>query len=309
MVRDGYGPIAPVNGILLLDKEPGPSSAQTLNGVKKRLRGVKVGHLGTLDPFATGLLVCLLGRATRIAPLLSGGRKIYSGEFMLGLTTDTDDGTGAVLSRSDPRVSGAMVCEAAQTFSGCIEQVPPRYSAVHVDGRRAYAYARAGEEVTLTARSVEVEILAIDTVSLPVVRFRIQSSAGFYVRAWARDIGRQLGCGAALMSLRREASAPFCVASAVTPSAVDADKVLPWFAAFSALPSVEVTPLQLGQLAQGDLRACKELGEQLTNESLALYKCAGFPCGLLSCTDQGWRIKLHVGLDEVGSPLPANQIS
>ncbi len=220
-----------MHGFLLLDKPAGVSSAAALAPVKRSLpRGVRVGHAGTLDPFATGLLIVLLGDATRLASLATGLPKEYEATVRFGEETDTLDPTGVVVSRADP--GGApppALAGAVASFAGERLQEPPAYSALKVGGRRAYRLARAGEAPALAPRPVHIRRIAIAAVRWPDVDVALQCSAGTYVRAVARDLGRAIGLPARLESLRRSAIGPFRAEAAVRPapdSSVDAPAAL-----------------------------------------------------------------------------------
>jgi tRNA pseudouridine55 synthase len=191
--------------------------------VARRALGAKrIGHLGTLDPFAAGLLVLLVGRATRLARFAAGWLKSYEGVIRLGTETATDDATGAVVRASDAwrTLTPDAVARVLAEFQGAYEQRPPAFSAVKVAGERAYRRARRGETVTLAPRHVEVRALAVETLALPDLRFRATVTAGTYLRGLARDVGERLGCGAHLAALTRTAVGPFHLADAVAPEAV-----------------------------------------------------------------------------------------
>lgn len=189
--------------------------------VRRALGEQRVGHLGTLDPFAKGLLVLVVGRATRLAPFAADWPKTYEGVIRLGVSTDTDDLTGAVVATAPwTRITPAQLADVIGSFRGVYEQRPPAYSAVKIEGERAYRRARRGEAVELTPRPVEVRELEILEAAVPDLQFRTTVSAGTYVRSLARDIGAKLGCGAHLTALRRTAVGPLRVADAVAPEAV-----------------------------------------------------------------------------------------
>lgn len=207
------------SGILLIDKSAGLSSAQVLNRLKYNLKIKKIGHAGTLDPFATGLLVCLVGKATKLASLAEGGTKVYSGEIQFGLVTDTDDITGNVVSRSDIIPDEAAVVAAAVEFVGLLDQVPPAVSAIHINGERAYVRVRRGESVVIPTRQVRIESFVIRKQSASNYWFEVRCGKGTYIRALARDLGEKLGMGATLAALRREYSAPFSVTDACSMEA------------------------------------------------------------------------------------------
>ena len=202
----------------------GPTSHDVVDRVRRTVGTDRVGHLGTLDPFASGLLVIMVGRATRLAPFAAGWPKAYDGVIRLGATTDTDDATGATVASSLAwqGLDRARVEEALDAFRGTYDQRPPAYSAVMVAGERAYRRARRGEGVELRPRRVEVTELEIERFGLPDVGFRATVSGGTYLRSLARDVGAALGCGAHLAMLRRTRVGPFQLEDAVAPDEVTA---------------------------------------------------------------------------------------
>jgi len=208
-----------VNGVLVIDKPV----AWTSHDVVAKVRGVtgvkKVGHLGTLDPAATGALPLVMGRATRFARWLGRGRKEYEGKIVLGVETDTYDADGRVTAETDPsRLTREDIEKAFSVFRGRIRQVPPMYSAVKRSGTPLYKLARKGITVERPPREVEIFDLRVLDVSLPDVSFKVSCSAGTYVRTLCHDIGRLLGCGAHLGGLRRTASGVFSITEAVPPT-------------------------------------------------------------------------------------------
>jgi len=190
--------------------------------VRRVLGTDRVGHLGTLDPFAAGLLVIVVGRATRLAPFTRGWAKVYEGVIRLGTVTTTDDATGAPVTTSDTwrDADAAGVERALAALRGTHDQQPPAYSAVKVAGERAYRRARRGEAVALPTRRVEVMELELLRFAPPDVAFRARVSAGTYLRSLARDVGAALGCGAHLASLTRTAVGTYALREAVAPEAV-----------------------------------------------------------------------------------------
>ena len=181
-----------------------------------------MGHLGTLDPFAEGLLVVVVGRATRLATFAAGWTKAYDGVMRLGVTTDTDDATGAVLKTEAVAVTAQQLSTALAGFRGGYDQRPPAYSAVKIAGERAYRRARRGEVVEPAARKVDIEELELVEYTAPDARFRATVGGGTYLRSLARDVGAALGCGAHLIALRRTAVGPLRLEEAVAPDAVTA---------------------------------------------------------------------------------------
>ena len=222
--------------------------------VRRALRTRAVGHTGTLDPFATGLLVVLVGRATRLARFLDGQPKTYLATARLGIATDTDDLTGVPLEGGSGR-SGAGADEigaALAGFRGPHLQRPPAYSAKHVGGERSYALARRGEAVALEPVAVTVHAIDLVSVAGADVTFRVAVSAGTYIRAIARDLGERLGTGAHLVSLRRERIGSLDVRDAVALDAISAETELrPPQAALAHLPVHGVDANGAADVAQG----------------------------------------------------------
>ncbi len=207
----------PYDGIILVDKEEGKTSFDVVRGVRRLLKVKKVGHAGTLDPFATGLLIILLGQGTKLSSYLMVGDKTYRATMRLGVETDTQDLTGRVVSRGlVPELEPESIRKVARRFVGEIEQIPPLFSALNYRGRRAYELARQGIKMDLQKRKVKVHSLAITSVDLPDITMRVTCSRGTYVRSLAADLGKELGPGAHLRCLRRLRSGPFRVEDALS---------------------------------------------------------------------------------------------
>ena len=208
----------------LVAKPGGPTSHDVVDQVRRALGLRRVGHLGTLDPFAAGLLVIVVGRATRLAQYAADWTKSYEGVIRLGRTTATDDATGPTAGASDAwqSLDRAHVEAALARFHGAYEQRPPAYSAVKVEGERAYRRARRGEPVALAARPVLVSALELVRFAPPDVAFRATVSGGTYVRGLARDLGEELGCGAHLATLVRTRVGPFRLEDGVMPERLTA---------------------------------------------------------------------------------------
>lgn len=205
------------HGILLLDKPKGMSSAFAIGRLKK-LGQKKIGHAGTLDPMATGLLIVLLGEATKISGyLLENGEKTYSGTLELGKTTDTWDAEGTIISEKDSSfVTKETLENAVKDWLGTsIQEVPP-YSAAKHNGQALYKLARAGKDVPVKTKEIHISHAEIQWVNLPCMRFRVTCSSGSYIRSLAHSLGMRLGCGAMLTELTREYSHPFSLQDAVT---------------------------------------------------------------------------------------------
>ncbi len=202
-------------GILLVDKPAGITSYTVVDRIKKGFSLRKVGHGGTLDPMATGLLILLVGRATKGAGRLLGCDKEYEAEVRLGKTTDSQDITGKVIRETgEVDIDREAVEEALEGFRGEIDQVPPMVSALKHRGKRLYQLARKGIEVPRDPRKVTIKELELRGVRMPLLELRVRSSKGTYIRTLAHDLGEKLGCGACLASLRRTAVGPFKVEDA-----------------------------------------------------------------------------------------------
>ena len=206
--------VAP-RGILLVDKPTGPTSHDLVAAVRRGARLKRVGHAGTLDPLATGLLVICLGAATRLSEYLAGKDKRYTATIRLGQTTDTYDAQGEVLSESVALPDQPAFAAALARFAGAQQQVPPAYSAIKRGGQKAYDLARRGEEVVLEPRAVHFYALALVDWQPPLAVVEVHCSAGTYIRSLAHDLGQALGCGAHLAALRRTASGALRVEDAV----------------------------------------------------------------------------------------------
>jgi tRNA pseudouridine55 synthase len=250
----------PIHGWLCLDKPEGMTSTEAVNRVRRITRAQKVGHGGTLDPLATGVLPIALGEATKTVAYVMEGRKHYRFTARLGEATATDDAEGAVLALSEVRPTTAQIAAALPRFVGRIEQVPPRFAAVKVEGERAYDLARRGEAVELAPRSVQVD--RFDSVERPDpdhVTFEVVCGRGTYVRALVRDLGQALGCLAHVVALRRLEVGPFGAAEAISLTALEqlvADDALPQAllpvgAALGDLPALALTQPQVDRLRAG----------------------------------------------------------
>jgi tRNA pseudouridine55 synthase len=237
---------------VLVAKPAGPTSHDVVDIVRRALGEQRIGHLGTLDPFAKGLLVLVVGRATRLAPFAAAWPKSYEGVIRLGVTTETDDLMGAV-TRTAPwtHITVAELAAVIQSFRGGYEQRPPAYSAVKIGGERAYARARRGETVEPAPRPVEIRALEIVEAAMPDLRFRATVSGGTYLRSLARDIGAQLGCGAHLAALRRTAVGPLQVDDAVAPEAVTPAAVLDAAVLVAHLPRRQVDQKERDAIVHG----------------------------------------------------------
>jgi len=250
-----------VNGWLVVDKPVGLTSTAVVNKVRWAFDAKKAGHAGTLDPMATGVLAIALGEATKTVPYITDALKCYRFTVRLGAATNTDDAEGEVVGQSDARPTDAAIADALAAFRGEIMQVPPQFSAVKVDGARAYALARGGETLDLAARPLWVE--SLDMIARPDpdhVELEMVCGKGGYVRAIARDLGRALGCLGHVVALRRVWSGPFDAEDGVTLDQIEAEartealdaRLLPLEAGLADLPELPATAEGAARLRNGN---------------------------------------------------------
>jgi tRNA pseudouridine55 synthase len=278
------------DGVLLLDKPPGITSTRALAKAKRIIGSLKGGHTGTLDPFATGLLPLVFGEATKFSRFLLDSRKSYVATLRLGEETPTGDTESEVSSRRAVDASLARIDEVLASFVGIQRQMPPMHSAVHVDGRRLYEYARAGEEVERPTREISVKALGRVDLEGSDLRVRVECSKGTYVRTLAQDIGAKLGCGAHLVALRRTGVGGFSLDEAVTFEALEAEgeararaRLLPPEALAASLARLDATAEEALRFGHGRIieRALASPGE------VAVYAPGGRFLGVGSCLGEG----------------------
>jgi tRNA pseudouridine55 synthase len=260
-----------VSGIVFLDKPCGWSSRRAVNEVARLFGGgrkprLKAGHAGTLDPMATGMLPILLGEATRFAELGLNAEKTYAVTIDLSYQTNTLDAEGETLARFEDGPSLAQVDAALQRFRGSYEQVPPQYSALRVEGRRAHSLARRGEAFTLAARSVEIMGLELIRYAWPKLMLEVRCSKGTYIRALARDIGNALGVGGCVVQLRRLSTGGWPAGMMVTPAQLAQRKqaaLVPVSTWLQKLPSVHLESEHIRRFL---------LGQRLRMEDIPTYR-------------------------------------
>ena len=210
-------------GVLLVDKPKGLTSHDVVCHLRRKLQIRKIGHAGTLDPMATGVLVMLIGKATRISQYLMSVDKVYEGEATLGVVTDSQDAEGEVMAtRPVPGLAEAAVRATMQTFLGDQYQIPPMHSAIKIGGVKLYQLARKGEEVEREPRFIRVASFDLLSFALPKLTFRLACTKGTYVRTVAHDLGSKLGCGAHLSELRRTASGKFTIEKCLPLAQIEA---------------------------------------------------------------------------------------
>lgn len=257
-----------MDGWIILDKPLGLTSAQGVAAIKRLWRQAgfprpKIGHGGTLDPLATGVLPIALGEATKLTGRMLNGDKVYEFTVRFGISTETDDAEGAVVATSDVRPSRALIEAVLPRFTGPIEQRPPAYSALKVDGERAYARARAGETVVLALRGVTIHALDLLEADGETATFSVACSKGTYVRSLARDIAEALGTVGHVVMLRRTKAGPFGLESAITLDKLGElameqrliAALLPLTAGLDDIPALAVNPGEAARLKSGQTLA------------------------------------------------------
>ena len=233
------------NGVLLIHKQAGMTSHDVVSAVRRLYHTRRVGHTGTLDPMATGVLVVLIGRAAKAAEYLTGHEKTYRAELKLGITTDTEDVTGKLLSSAEYIPDAAQVIATAQSFVGEIMQIPPMYSALKVGGKKLVDLARKGIEIERTARKITVHKLSCVPLQNGNFELTVRCSAGTYIRTLCADIGEKLGCGGVMAALCRTAAGGFTLEQCITPEALSVmdddarlNALIPTEALFADLPAI-----------------------------------------------------------------------
>lgn len=286
-----------LDGVLVTDKPAGPTSHDVVARVRRALGVKKVGHTGTLDPLATGVLPLVVGRATRVTQFLSAASKTYEATIALGTSTDTYDASGTACARgahperrptaaddasAHVAVERRQVEEALSAFRGTFQQSPPPFSAKKIGGQRAYTLARQGRHVAPDPVTVHVDRLDVIALANDALSIRITCSAGFYVRSLAHDIGLRLGCGAHLQALRRERSGEFSIDEAVPLAAIEeagsaaATHIRPLATLLPDLPRVVLTERGVRRAAHGNLLLAADIDRRRS------------PASLPSATWRGW---------------------
>ena len=287
-----------MTGILLVDKPEGMTSAGAIRALKGRLGGSKVGHLGTLDPFASGLLPLCIGEATKVARYLLLEEKAYEGRIRLGRETDTLDRTGRdVATAPVPAVDPDVLARVGATFLGPQRQTPPMYSALKRDGVPLYRLARQGVEVEREARDITIHALELRLVEPTAIDFAVRCSKGTYIRVLAGDLGRALGTVAHLERLRRTAVGPFRIADARTPDALNAAAFADWTLipiarALGGLRRMGVGSGALAALRHGRQESLRDLPPGEAGEAALVIDGAGQVAAIVEMAPAaaGWRL-------------------
>ena len=262
------------SGVFILDKPAGMTSARLTDILKRLLKVKKIGHSGTLDPFATGVMVCCTGQATRLARFFLEGGKSYEAVMVLGAATDTQDATGTVVSVSgETNFSEEEISQVLSRFMGESLQAPPVYSALKHEGVPLYRLAREGRPVQKPARIIHISEIRLLGMNLPEVRFQVTCGAGTYIRTLCADMGTLLGCGAHLKELRRTAACGFGIGEAVSLEALGElaeegrafERMIPMSDALKGVPEVEATPAVAEKIGYGRSILKVDLGLDLRN--------------------------------------------
>jgi len=265
------------DGIIIVDKESGPSSSRVVETIKGLVGANKVGHAGTLDPFANGVLIILLNQGTKLSPFVMAQEKIYRAALRLGIETDTQDVTGRIIrTRGIGKLDQRTIQKKSQEFVGITKQFPPLYSAVHYKGRRAYELARNGADVALKEKEVRIRYINVLSVDLPTVWIEVGCSSGTYIRTIAADLGNSLGTGAHVTFLRRLQSGPFHVDNACTVAQLAqfrsdrrlSEVIIPLKEALDGMGEVEVSDAVARKIRCGQKPRRDEIGNQAPLSSL-----------------------------------------
>lgn len=293
-----------MNGVINVYKEPGWTSGDVVNKLKGVLHERRIGHAGTLDPDAEGVLPVCVGQATRLFDFLTSRHKTYQARVRFGITTDTQDASGTVLAEKTPEFSEEQLLAACQTFVGCIKQIPPMYSALRQGGKRLYELARQGQEVTRAPREIEIESIAVLTpVENNECSLRVVCGKGTYIRTLCEDLGNALGCGAHMRHLLRESAGGLCLEDALPVAEIqkraaagDFSFLLPMDQAVSFLPAVEFLPEAEKKLQNGNPVEASfvQKGGAEENEFVRLY-CRDVFFGIGARRQDVYRIQCRLG--------------
>lgn len=280
----------PIDGWLVIDKPLGLTSAQVVGRLKRATGAAKLGHAGTLDPLASGVLPIAFGEATKTMGFAMDGRKAYRVTIAWGEARDTDDAEGAVIARSDVRPDAAALCAALPRFTGRILQTPPRFSAIKVAGRRAYDLARAGEAVTLAPRLVEIDSVTLLSQETDTATLEIACGKGTYIRSLARDLAEALGTCGHVRTLRRTRVGPFNEAQSISLDSVIEEaqcarhlkRMLPIMTALDDIPAVAVSEREADFIRSGRTVALPDSGaiRAVCDDGVIVVVAAGQPVAI-----------------------------
>ncbi|EKO38282.1 MAG: tRNA pseudouridine 55 synthase [Solidesulfovibrio magneticus str. Maddingley MBC34] len=310
-MADKQYPLPQLHGVLVLDKPSGPTSTRCLTAIK-RLGQKKIGHAGTLDPLAAGVLVVLLGEATKIAPYVMEGEKTYLGALRLGVTTDTYDCEGTVTHQAPwDHVSASALAEAVASWTELTSQEVPPYSAAKHQGRPLYELARKGLAAPVKVKDISVFDARAELVDPPSATFRVRVSAGVYIRSLVHSLGMRLGCGAIMTALTREESRPFTLTQAHSLDAVLADpqslpeRIIPLDKALPHWPTTTLGPAEADDVRRG-IRV-PVTGDFAPGTHALLMDEARLPLALARAEATGGRLRWAIVRGLFGDPQPARR--
>lgn len=292
---------ADLNGFLVIDKPGGMTSRDVVNRIQTWFpRHTKIGHTGTLDPLATGVLVLCIGAATRLADYVQAMNKSYASRFRLGSTSSTDDAEGVIAESASPsRPTLAEIASSLEAFVGVVQQAPPAISAVKVSGKRAYRLARAGEEVQISARPVRIDAIRIAAYAWPFLDVEVDCGKGTYIRSIARDLGARLGCGGLVQTLRRTHIGPFTPALACAfTDRPDELALIPLKAAVANLHQLTLTDEQSRRFRLGQVIAAPDspASDASREAEVAILDANGNLVGIAEKTQDMLRPKVVLSL-------------
>ncbi|MEZ4846706.1 MAG: tRNA pseudouridine(55) synthase TruB [Bdellovibrionota bacterium] len=262
-----------MNGILLVDKPAGMTSHTVVSKLRKKLNTKKIGHAGTLDPSATGLLAVCVGQATKISSYVMDGDKTYQTKFEFGKVTTTYDTEGKITSTADAScISRNQILETLPRFTGDILQTPPMYSAIKIQGKKLYQYARANEEIEIEPRPVRIENLKLNSFDPPFAELEIDCSKGTYVRSIVHDLGQALNVGASVISIHRLRSSPFSLNQAVSLSVLlemDIEKIQQCMISIQDALKSKFEIIEVSDEQEVAIRQGKEMPKSITSKEMA----------------------------------------
>jgi tRNA pseudouridine55 synthase len=298
-----------LSGIIVIDKPGNISSAGVVRFVKKTLKAEKVGHAGTLDPFAEGVLICCLNQATRLAKFLLHGKKKYAAVLKLGEETDTQDITGTPVSTGKPvDFSPQTIQNVFRTFEGSIKQLPPVYSALKYKGVPLYKLARRGTPIQKPPRCVRIDNITIRDISLPLIRFEVACSAGTYIRTLCADIGKSLGCGGHLTALNRLESSGFTLEQSISLPELEklknstklSARIIPMADALPDMPQLRADTRLANKIQHGKLISTRDLigssgsvDAHRAGSEIKIVDCDGDLIAILKFREPGHRLAYH----------------
>lgn len=276
-----------VNGIINIYKESGYTSHDVVAKMRGILKQKKIGHTGTLDPDAIGVLPVCLGSGTKLCDMLTDKSKEYEAKMLLGITTDTQDTSGEIISKHEVEVTEEQVKEAILSFVGEYDQIPPMYSALKVNGKKLYELAREGKEIERKPRRVAIQNIEILEIALPYVTMRVGCSKGTYIRTLCYDIGEKLGCGAAMAELKRTRVGQFTLDTALKLSEVEAlrdsgmlmEHIAAVDSAFEELDAVTIQDKFVRLIENGNSFYPNQIKEVVTKEGQVLSNRTSFQAG------------------------------